>query len=75
MKQHNNTAAWVIINIAALAHILTAALACHAAATGHSSPLNATLLGGPSIVALTAALLTTSLCKAAAKPLPSPNNA
>lgn len=68
MNHHDNTAAWATIIIAALFHTLVAAATIHALTAGHASPAAAIILGGPSVVALTAA----ALCKAASRTMPTP---
>lgn len=70
MSHHDNTAAWATITIAGIFHILVAAAALHALTTSHASAATAIIIGGPSIIALTAA----ALCKAAARPMPAPRN-
>lgn len=70
MSHHDNTAAWAAIIIAAAAHIIIAAAGIHAAVAGHAAPIISAFLAGPSIVALTAA----ALCKAAARPTPTPTH-
>lgn len=70
MNHHDSTAAWAAITIAGIFHILVAAGALHALATSHASAATATIIGTPSIIALTAA----ALCKAAARPMPAPRN-
>lgn len=69
MNHHASPAAWTAIILAALFHILVAAATIHALAAGHASPAAAIILGGPSIIALTAA----GLCKAASRPMPAPS--
>lgn len=68
MKQHDNTAAWAAIIIAAIFHIMVAAATIHAFAAGHASPAAAIIIGAPSITALAAA----GLAKAAARTMPTP---
>ena len=70
MNQHDNTAAWAAIIIAAAAHIIIAAAGIHAATVGHAAPIIAALAAGPSIIALTDA----ALCKAASRTMPSPRH-
>lgn len=68
MKQHDNTAAWIAIILAAALHITVAAAAIHAMTSGHASPAAAIIVGAPSITALAAA----ALARAAARPMPHP---
>lgn len=68
MNRHDNTAAWAAIIIAGIFHVLVAVASTHALVASHTSVVIALAVGAPSIVALTAA----GLCKAAARPMPSP---
>lgn len=70
MSHHDNTAAWTAVIIAGIFHLLVAAAAIHAIATSHATTVTAIIIGAPSIIALAAA----AICKAAARPMPSPQH-
>ena len=69
MSHHDNTAAWAAIIIAALFHTLVAAAYDPRPHRRPRQPHRSqSILGGPSVVALTAA----ALCKAASHTMPTP---